>query len=116
MNRCKQRIDEKDTFDDVIFTDGSTIQCYHRKCFWKKKMPRKLKQKHKHQPKIHVWGDILKQGATKLAMFNSIMNATKYGDILSASFLPIIQESYPEGQYTSITTMTHSSPVSIYRG
>ena len=26
-------IDEKETFDDVIFTDESTIQCHHRKCF-----------------------------------------------------------------------------------
>ena len=85
VNRCKQRIDEKDTFDDVIFTAESTIQCHHRKCFWKYKMPRKLKYMHKHQPKIHVWGGILKQGATQLVMFNSIMNATKYGDILSGS-------------------------------
>ena len=79
-------------------------------------MRRKLAYKHKHQPKIHVWGGILKQGATQLVMFNSIMNATKYGDILSASYLSLVQESYPEGQYTSIMKMTHSSPVSISRG
>ena len=28
MNRCKQRIDKKDTFDNVIFTDESTIHLY----------------------------------------------------------------------------------------
>ena len=69
----------------------------------------KLAYKHKHQPKIHVWGDILKQGATQLVMFNRIMTATMYGDILSASCLSIVQESYPEGQYTSITKITHNS-------
>ena len=54
--------------------------------FLKDWMRRKLVYKHKHQPKIHVWGGILKQDATQLVMYNSIMNATKYGDILSASF------------------------------
>ena len=29
-------------------------------------------------------------------MSNGIMNATMYGDVLSASFLPFIKESLPE--------------------
>ena len=63
--------------------------------FRKKKTPRKLKYKHKHPPKVHVWGEILKQGATHLVIFTGIMNAIKYGDILSGSLLPFIQEKYP---------------------
>ena len=95
---CKQRIDDKETFDDLIFIDECTIQleCHWRKCFWKIKMPRKLVYKHKHPPKIHVWGGIFKQGATQLLMFNGIMNVTMYGGILSASLLPFIKESLPK--------------------
>ena len=58
-------------------------------------MPRRLKYRHKHPPKVHVWGGILKQGATQpLVMFCDIMNATKYGDILSASLVPFIAERF----------------------
>ena len=60
-------------------------------------MPRKLKYRHKHPPKIHVWGGITKWGATQIVLFSEIMNAIKYGDILSASILPHIRKSYPEG-------------------
>ena len=76
-----------ETFDNVIFTDESTIQLEHhrRMSFQKKKTPRKLKYKHKHPPKVHVWGGISKQGATHLVIFTGIMNTTKYGDILSGS-------------------------------
>ena len=87
---CKQHINEKECFQDVIFTDESTFQLesHQRKCFWKKKTPRRLKYRHKHPPKIHVWGGISKRGATHLVMFERIMNATRYGDILSASLVP----------------------------
>ena len=60
-------------------------------------MPRKLKYRHKHPLKVHVWGGISKQGATQLVIFSGIMNATIYGDILSVSLLPFIQEAFPDG-------------------
>lgn len=84
----------------MIFSDESTIEleCHWRKCFRKKKLPHRLKYKykHKHLPKIHVWAGISKKGVTQLVMCMGIMNATKYGDILSASLFPLIKESYPE--------------------
>ena len=43
---------------------------------------------------VHVWEGISKQGATQL-MFSGIMNATKYGDILSASLVPFIADRLP---------------------
>ena len=96
---CTQRLDEKEVFTDVIFTDESTFQLesHRRKCFRKKKTPRKLKYKHKHPPKIHVWAGISKQGATHLVMFSGTMTATKYGDILSASLVPFVKKMYPHG-------------------
>ena len=98
LDWCTKRIEEKEVFSDVIFTDESTVQleCHRRKCFRKRKMPRKLKYKHKHPPKLHVWGGISKQGATQLVIFDGIMNATRYGDILKASLVPFIRKNYPE--------------------
>ena len=95
---CTQRLDEKELFNDVIFTDESTFQLesHCRKCF-RKKTPRKLKYKHKHLPKIHVWAGISKRGATHFVMFSGIMTATKYGDILSASLVPFVKKMYPHG-------------------
>ena len=53
-----------------------------------KKCPQELKYRHKHNPKIHVWGGISKRGDTHLVMYQGIMTATKYGDILFASLIP----------------------------
>ena len=53
--------------------------------------------RHKHPPKIHVWGGISKLGAIHLVMFGGIMNATRYGDILSASLVRFIWKTYPDG-------------------
>ena len=90
-----ERMDEKETSDDVIFTDESTFQleCHRRKCF-RKKTPRKLKYQHKHPVKVHVWAGISKEGATHIVLFSGIMNA-KYGDILAAALVPFIREKYP---------------------
>ena len=74
-------MEEKEAFDDVIFTDESIVQleCHWQKYFQKKKTPRKLIQ-----------------GATQLVIFDWIMNANRYGDILKASIVPFINKSYPE--------------------
>ena len=44
---------------------------------------------------LYIWGGISKSGATCLVMFTGIMNATKYGDILSVSLLPFLRKHYP---------------------
>ena len=94
---CQKCLDDKEKFDDVIFTDESTIQLesHRRKSFRKKNAPRKLKYRHKHPPKVHVWAGISKRGATCIVMFSGTMNATRYGDILSTSLIPFIRAVYP---------------------
>ena len=84
----------EEKFNDVIFTDKCTFQleCHRRYCFRKNKMPRKLKFKRKHPPKMYVWAGISKRGATKIVMFSRIMIATRYFDILSASLVPFLKE------------------------
>ena len=88
-----------ETFNDVIFTDESTIQLEHhsRLCFRKRRQPRSLKQRAKHPVKIHVWGGISKRGATKIIMFTGIMDAPRLKQILEVGLLPFIQEVYPDG-------------------
>ena len=95
VNKCPEA---EERFGDVIFTDECTVQLesHRRKSFRKKNTPRKLKYRHKHPPKIHVWAGISKRGATQLVMFGGIMTATRYGDILSTSLIPFLRKSYPD--------------------
>jgi len=44
--------------------------------------------------KILVWAGISKRGATQLVMFEGIMIAIRYGDILSASLVPFLSKTY----------------------
>ena len=69
----------------------------------------RMQYRHKHLHKFHVWGGISKQGATQLVMFSGIMNATKYGDILSASLVPFIAERLPK-THRPIRTMIPNTP------
>ena len=96
VNKC---LENEEQFKDVIFTDECTVQleCHRKKSFRKTDAPRKLKYRHKHPPKVHVWAGISKQGATKVIMCSGIMTATRYGDILSVSLVPFLQKSYPNG-------------------
>ena len=96
VNSC---LETEECFEDCIFTDECIVQlkCHRKKSFQKKNAPRKLKYRHKHPPKIHVWAGISKRGATQLVMFGGAMIATRYGDILSAFLIPILRKTYPDG-------------------
>ena len=62
---------ENDTFDDVIWSDETSVQLeFHRRhCFRKADQPPKLKPKPKHPIKVHVWAAISKRGATEVCIF-----------------------------------------------
>ena len=85
-------MDKKEQFDNVIFSDESSVQieCHSRQCYHKKSQLRKLKSKPKHPLRVHVWVGISKRGATKVVIFDGKLIATKYTKILeyivSASF------------------------------
>ena len=89
---CKEQLRSKEEFSDVIFTDECTVQLeqYSRICFWKKLQPQTLKQRAKHQIKIHIWGGISKRGATSLVMFTGIMDAQCFGAVYEAGLVPFI--------------------------
>ena len=96
---AKEQQRTKETFANCIFTDESTVQLdsHSRICFRKIKQPRVLKQRAKHPAKIHIWGGISAKGATKLILFNGIMNAERLKKILEAGLLPFIEQKFPDG-------------------
>ena len=96
---CRQMLAEKETFDNVIFTDESSVQLDHhgRLCFRKVGQQRKLKPKPKHPPKVHVWAGISKRGATPIVIFTGILTSTRYCDILQDGLLPFVAKVFPDG-------------------
>lgn len=87
-----------DNFDDVIWTDESSIQMEsHRRHSCRKigQRPRN-KPRPKHPTKVHVWAGISKRGCTQIVIFEGIMDAVLYTGILEQSLIPFIKETYPD--------------------
>ena len=59
---CQKMIDTNEQFNDVMFTDESSVQLetHRKRCYRKKRTPRKLKPRPKHPLKVHIWGGISK--------------------------------------------------------
>ena len=87
---CKEQQRVHEQFDNVLFTDESTIQLdqHSRLCFRRRLQPRILKQRAKHPIKVHVWGGISKRGATNVIIFSGIMDAERLERIFEAGLLP----------------------------
>lgn len=73
-----------DAFDNVIFTDECSISLeqFRRTCYRKVGEPAKRKPKPKHPLKLHVWAGISRHGGTKICIFEGIMVADLYCEIL----------------------------------
>ena len=91
---CIQCVLDKEEFDDVIFSDESTValERHGRITFRRWNKPRKLKSRAKHPVKIHIWGAISKQGASRIVLFSGIMNAPRYTIILKRGLLPLLKK------------------------
>lgn len=97
---AQECLDRGETFDDVIFTDESTIwlERHSKICFRKKGEPPKLKPRGKHPFKLHVWAGISKRGATPILLFTGIMRKEFYVEqILQNVLLPFTQTTFPDG-------------------
>lgn len=96
---CKERLEEKEQFEDVVWTDECSVQqdSHGRLCFRRVKQARKLKPRAKHPVKVHVWAGISPRGATQIVIFTGTMTATRYCSILEAGLLPFLKDVYPEG-------------------
>ena len=69
-----------DWFDDVIWSDESTVrlQSHRRHSYRKRGEPAVLKPRAKHPTKVHVWAGISKKGPTPIVIFEGKMNASLY--------------------------------------
>ena len=92
---CQQMVDTNEQFEDVVFTDESSIQLetHRKRCYRKKNTPRKLKPRPKHPLKVHVWGGISNRGPTGIVIFTGIMTAIRYTQILEVGLLPSANSS-----------------------
>lgn len=84
-------LDNNEDFDNVIFTDESTIwlERHGKICFRKEG---KLKPRSKHPFKVHIWAGISKRSATPVLIFTGIMRKEFYvGEILEKVLLPLIR-------------------------
>jgi len=86
-----------DNFDDVIWSDESSIQldCHKRYCCRKEGERPRPKPRPKHPTKVHVWAGISKKGATGICIFEGKMNAPLFCQILERTLLPFLQERFP---------------------
>ena len=86
-----------DNFDDVVWTDETTVQLEtHKRYCYRKVGERPLpKPRAKHPVKVHVWAGISKSGATEVCVFEGIMNAELYCEILQKTLLPFLNRQFP---------------------
>ena len=98
LDWCRKMLRDKERFDNVIWTDESSVMLdpYSRRCYRKIGEPRKLKPRAKHPAKVHVWGGISPRRATPVVLFTGIMTSTKYVRILEAGLIPFINEVFPD--------------------
>ena len=104
---CIRLLQNKDDFDNVIFTDESSVQVGANKRIVIAKVIRDSNGKIiysdsptcgklKHPLKVHVWGGISRHGATQIHIFNGNMDAKYYvNSILRDTLLPGIHHLYP---------------------
>ena len=107
-----QRVLESgDTFHNVIFSDESSIslQQYRRTCYRKVDEPAKRKPKPKHPLKVHIWAGISRHGATKICIFDGIMDAEFFCGILESTLVPFIQEKLPDHRFVQDNDPKHTS-------
>ena len=87
------------TFDDVIWSDETSVQMETHRRFHCYKRGGKLRYKArpKHPVKVHVWAGISCKGATGVCIFDGIMDAPMYTRILENYLKPFIRDVYPTG-------------------
>ena len=87
------RANIQDNFEDVVWTDETSVQleCHKRFCYRKKGERPRPKPRAKHPVKVHVWAGIGWHGPTEVCVFDGIMDAAMYVRILQVALLPTLQ-------------------------
>ena len=89
MEFAKQCIAAKNSFDDVIWIDGSYVQLVRHTSTVRVKVGKvqQYKPVAKHAVKVHVWAGISKRRVTKICIFDQIVCAEVYVTILKDALL-----------------------------
>ena len=85
-------------FNSVIWTDETSVQMEAHRRFFCRKDGHKLRYKPrpKHPVKVHIWVGISWNGATNACIFEGIIDAQLYCQILDEYLVPFIQTIYPQ--------------------
>ena len=80
------------SFHDAIWSDKTSVQMetHRRFCCHKNGPKPRYKPRPKHPVKVHVWAGISWNGATKACIFEGIMDADFYCQILDDYLVPYI--------------------------
>ena len=111
LEYARRVLDSGDTFHNVIFSDECSIslQHYRRTCYRKIDEPTKRKPKPKHPLKVHVWAGISRHGATEICIFEGIMDADLFCNILESTLVPFIREKLPDHRFMQDNDPKHTS-------
>lgn len=98
---CLKCLETGETFDNVVFTDESSIEMesHGPLTFRKEGQQGRLRPaKPKHPFKVHVWAGISKRGQSGITIFGGIMEAEFYCDqILKKALKPFLDQRFPDG-------------------
>ena len=111
LEYARRVLESGDTFHNVIFSDECSIslQQYRRTCYRKVDEPTKRKPKPKHPLKVHVWAGISRHGATEICIFDGIMDADLFCNILESTLVPFIREKLPDHRFMQDNDPKHTS-------
>lgn len=95
----------------MIFSDWSSISLtqYWHTCYRKANEPAKRKPKPKHPLKVHVLAGISKHGATKICIFDGIVDADLFCNIIESTLVPFFREKLPEHRFVLDNDLKHTS-------
>ena len=99
------------SFDDVVWTDESTIQLENNRTFSYRKVGSapKPKPRAKHPFKVMVWAGISKKGATNICLLGCSVNSAVYQEVLRTHLLPFLRERLPNGRFQQDNAPCHTS-------
>ena len=111
LEYAQRVLETGDTFHNVIFSDECSVSLeqYRRTCYRKVDEPTKRKPKPTHPLKVHVWAGISRHRATKICIFDGIMDADLYCNILDTTLMPFIRETLPDHRFMQDNDPKHTS-------